>query len=171
MLAPLELKPIDLEARTVHRIQNPSGQEVFCVRGLVWVTQAHDARGIMLAAIRGLMGTPQTQEARDIILASGQSAVLNRRGLAVVFAFEDAMITVGAPLRLSAAGGVRVKPHRNVRSARSSAWRGSSKPTASAISAAPNTFQASIAVLWRAGRCPAEEVRDFKPCFRCAGTA
>jgi hypothetical protein len=92
MLAPLVLKPIDLEARTVHRIQNPSGQEVCCVRGLVWVTQAHDARGIMLAAIGGLMGRPQTQEARDIILASGQSVVLDRRGLAVVFAFEDAMI-------------------------------------------------------------------------------
>jgi len=125
MLAPLELKPIDLEARTVHRIQNPSGQEVCCVRGLVWVTQAHDARGIMLAAIRGLMGRPQAQEARDIILASGQSVVLDRRGLAVVFAFEDAMITVGAPLRLSAAGGVQAKPHRKLRSARSSAWRGS----------------------------------------------
>jgi hypothetical protein len=108
MLAPLVLKPIDLEARTVHRIQNPSGQEVCCVRGLVWVTQAHDARGIMLAAIGGLMGRPQTQEARDIILASGQSVVLDRRGL-----------------RLSATGGVRVKPHRNVRSARSSAWWGS----------------------------------------------
>jgi Protein of unknown function (DUF2917) len=90
MLAPLVLKPIDLEARTVHRIQNPSGQEVCCVRGLVWVTQAHDARGIMLAAIGGLMGRPQIQEARDIILASGQSVVLDRRGLMVVFAFEDA---------------------------------------------------------------------------------
>src|SRR5262245_64665501 len=121
MLTPLELKPIDLEARTVHRIQNPSGQEVCCVRGLVWVTQAHDARGIMLAAIRGLMGRPQTQQARDIILASGQSVVLGRRGLAVIFAFEDAMITVGAQLRLSAAGGLQAKPHRDVQSSRSSA--------------------------------------------------
>src|SRR5262245_17966356 len=82
MLAPLELKPIDLKTRTVHRIQNPSGQEVCCVRGRVWVTQAHRARGIMLAAIRGFMGTPRTQEARDTILASGQSVVLDRRGLA-----------------------------------------------------------------------------------------
>ena len=123
MLAPLELKLIDLKPRTVHRIQNPSGQEVCCVRGRVWVTQAHRARGIMLAAIRGFMGTPRTQEARDIILASGQSVVLDRRGLAVVFAFEDAMITVGAPQRLSAAGALQAKPHRDVRSSRSSTSR------------------------------------------------
>src|SRR5262245_23522313 len=121
MLAPLELKPIDLKPRTVHRIQNPSGQEVCCVRGRVWVTQAHRARGIMLAAIRGFMGTPQTQEARDIILASGQSVVLDRRGLAVVFAFEDAMITVGSPQRLSAGGAVQAKS--DVRSSRSSTSR------------------------------------------------
>src|SRR5262245_38789346 len=123
MLAPLELKPIDLKARMVHRIQNPNGQEVCCVRGLVWVTQAHDARGIMLAAIGGLMGRPQTHEARDIVLAPGQSVVLDRRGLAVVFAFENAMITVGAPQRLSAVGAVQAKPQRDVRSSRSSTWR------------------------------------------------
>jgi len=86
MLAPLELEPIALEARTVHRIANGKGMEVTCVKGVVWVTQEHDSR--------------------DIILAAGQSAVLDRRGLAVVFAFKDALITVGAALQLPAPASV-----------------------------------------------------------------
>ena len=86
MLAPLELEPIALEARTVHRIDNGKGMQVTCVTGVVWVTQEHDSR--------------------DIILAAGQSAVLDRRGLAVVFAFKDALITVGVALQLPAPAGV-----------------------------------------------------------------
>ena len=86
MLAPLELEPIALEARTVHRIANSKGMEVTCVKGVVWVTQEHDSR--------------------DIILAAGQSVVLDRRGLAVVFAFKDALITVGAGLQLPAPASV-----------------------------------------------------------------
>ena len=80
MLAPLELEPIALEARTVHRIDNGKGIQVTCVKGVVWVTQEHDSR--------------------DIILAAGQSIVLDRRGLAVVLAFKHALITVGAALHL-----------------------------------------------------------------------
>ena len=86
MLATLELKPIALEARTVHRVDNGKGTQVTCVKGVVWVTQEHDSR--------------------DIILAAGQSAVLDRRGLAVVFAFKDALITVGAALQLPAPASV-----------------------------------------------------------------
>ena len=86
MLATLELEPIALEARTVHRIDNGKGTQVTCVKGVVWVTQEHDSR--------------------DIILAAGQSAVLDRRGLAVVFAFKDALITVGAGLQLPAPASV-----------------------------------------------------------------
>jgi len=86
MLAPLELEPIALEARTVHRVDNGKGTQVTCVKGVVWVTQEHDSR--------------------DIILAAGQSAVLDRRGLAVVFAFKDALITVGAALQLPAPASV-----------------------------------------------------------------
>jgi hypothetical protein len=83
MLAPLELEPIALAARSVHRIDNGKGTKVTCVTGVVWVTQEHDAR--------------------DIILSAGQSAVLDRRGLAVVFAFKDALITAGSDLQLPAA--------------------------------------------------------------------
>jgi hypothetical protein len=82
MLAPLELEPIALEARSVHRIDNGKGTKVTCVAGAVWVTQEHDAR--------------------DIILSAGQSAVLDRRGLAVVFAFKDALITTGSAQQLPA---------------------------------------------------------------------
>jgi hypothetical protein len=100
MLASLKLEPIDLEARTVHHIDNARGQEVTCVSGVVWITQSHYARVIILDAIRGLLGSPQIRNAREIILAAGQSVVLDRRGLAVVFAFKDALITVGTPPRL-----------------------------------------------------------------------
>src|SRR5688572_8065373 len=86
MLATLEFKPIALEARTVHRIDNGKGTQVTCVKGVVWVTQEHDSR--------------------DIILVAGQSLVLDRRGLAVVFAFKDALITVGAGLQLPAPASV-----------------------------------------------------------------
>ena len=80
MLAPLDLEPIALQARTVHRIDNGRGQQVTCVKGVVWVTQEHDSR--------------------DIILSAGQSAVLDRRGLAVVYALKDALVTVGTPMQL-----------------------------------------------------------------------
>jgi hypothetical protein len=86
MLAPLELQPIALTARSVHRIDNGKGTKVTCVSGVVWVTQEHDSR--------------------DIILAAGQSAVLDRRGLAVVFAFKDALITTGSAQQLPAPASV-----------------------------------------------------------------
>jgi hypothetical protein len=93
MLAPLDLEPIALEARTVHRIDNGKGTKVTCVTGVVWITQEHDSR--------------------DIILAAGQSMVLDRRGLAVVFAFKDALITAGAALRLPSPASVpaRARSH------------------------------------------------------------
>jgi hypothetical protein len=37
-----------------------------------------------------------------MIVSSGQSVVLDRPGLAVVYAFKDAIITVGAGLQLPA---------------------------------------------------------------------
>lgn len=86
MLAPLALEPIALAARAVHRIENAKGIGVTCVRGVTWITQERDGR--------------------DIILSAGQSVVLDRPGLAVVFAFKDAVITVGADWQLHAAACV-----------------------------------------------------------------
>src|SRR5262245_51342438 len=96
MLAPLDLQPITLQARNVHRIDNGLGQQVTAVKGVVWVTQEHDSR--------------------DIILSAGESAVLDRRGLAVVYAFKDALVTVGTPMQLPA-------PRRPAERARSYAER------------------------------------------------
>jgi hypothetical protein len=76
MLADLALEPISLPARSVHRIEHAKGVQVTCVRGVTWITQEQDSR--------------------DLILTAGQSIVLDRRGLAVVFAFKDAVITLGA---------------------------------------------------------------------------
>jgi hypothetical protein len=92
MLAPLNLEPISLPARSVHRIENARGIRVSCVRGATWVTQQSDPR--------------------DLILASGQSVVLDRRGLAVVYAFKDAVITVGAALQLPAPRDVPANSER-----------------------------------------------------------
>ena len=82
MLAPLTLEPVALAARSVHRIENAKGIRVSCVRGVTWITQESDPR--------------------DLILAAGQSVVLDRPGLAVAYAFKDAVITVGAAWQLPA---------------------------------------------------------------------
>lgn len=76
MLAPLALESFSLEARSIHRIASAPGVKVTCVKGATWITQENDNR--------------------DIILGAGQSVVLDRPGLAVVYAFKDAFITVGA---------------------------------------------------------------------------
>ena len=84
MLAPLTLEPIALGARSVHRIENAKGLAIACVRGATWVTQERDPR--------------------DLILTAGQSMVLDKAGLAIVYALKDAVITVGAARQLAAAG-------------------------------------------------------------------
>lgn len=89
MLAPLNLQPISLAARSVHRIEDARGAQVTCVRGIAWVTQEGDAR--------------------DLILEPGQSAVLDKPGLGVVFALADAVITVGAVAELPPPAGMRAK--------------------------------------------------------------
>ena len=82
MLATLTLEPITLAARSVHRIEDGKGIRVSCVRGSTWITQEDDPR--------------------DLILTAGQSVVLDRPGLAVVYAFKDAVITAGAAWQLPA---------------------------------------------------------------------
>jgi hypothetical protein len=86
MLAPLALEPIALAAGSVHRIENAKGERVSCVRGSAWITQEGDAR--------------------DLILAAGQSVVLDRPGLAVVYAFKETVFTVAPAWQLPAGGGI-----------------------------------------------------------------
>ena len=89
MLAPETIEPITLPARTVHRIEAGQGQRVTCVRGPVWITQERDER--------------------DTILAAGQSFVLDRPGVAVVFAFRPAIVTVAPAWQLPATTSVPVR--------------------------------------------------------------
>ena len=99
MLAPLDLEPIALAAGSVHRIENAKGITVSCVRGPTWVTQESDPR--------------------DLILAAGQSIVLDRPGLAIVYAFKEAVITVGTgwqlPARRQPAGRLRGRARLRLR--------------------------------------------------------
>jgi len=83
MKAVLDIKPIPLATRSMHRIENGRGTEVLCLEGAVWITQEGDPR--------------------DIILSPGQSFVLDRRGVAVVYALKEAAITVGTPGHVSSA--------------------------------------------------------------------
>jgi hypothetical protein len=71
----------DHAARSI--IAETSETEVFCLEGAVWITQEGDPR--------------------DIILSPGQSFVLDRRGVAVVYALKEAAITVGTPGHVSPA--------------------------------------------------------------------
>ncbi len=90
MLAPLTPEPIALAAQCVHRIESAKGMEIACARGAVWVTQERDLR--------------------DWILVAGQSVLLERAGVAVVYAFKDALITIGVAWQLPAAG--RAQPNQ-----------------------------------------------------------
>jgi hypothetical protein len=89
MLASLDLEPISLSPRSIHRIENARGTQVTCVSGVIWVTQERDQR--------------------DTVLTPGQSFVLDRPGLGIVFALKGATITVGAPAGLPAAARVAPK--------------------------------------------------------------
>ena len=91
MLAPVTSEPIALAARSVHRIESAKGVEIICVRGATWVTQERDPR--------------------DLVLVAGQSVVLEQTGLAVVYAFKDALITVGAARQLPTGRAQRSTRH------------------------------------------------------------
>ena len=79
----LEIRPIRLPARSVQRIDSAKGQQITCLGGVVWVTQANDDR--------------------DIILSKGQSFILDRKGLAIVFALKEAAIALGPAGHITAA--------------------------------------------------------------------
>jgi hypothetical protein len=79
----LEVQPIRLPARAVHRLDGAKGQQITSLAGVVWVTQANDNR--------------------DIILSQGQSFIIDRKGLTVVFALKDSAIAVGPAGHITAA--------------------------------------------------------------------
>jgi Protein of unknown function (DUF2917) len=79
----LEVRPMDLPAGSVHRVEGGKGLQITSVAGTVWVTQANDPR--------------------DIILGRGRSFILDRKGLAVVYALNDAAIVVGPAGHITAA--------------------------------------------------------------------
>jgi len=67
--------PQALRARKTLSLQDQIGQRVACLDGQVWITQQHDPR--------------------DVVLEAGQCFVLDRHGLALVFALQDTILTVG----------------------------------------------------------------------------
>jgi hypothetical protein len=79
----LDIQPVRLPARSVHRIEGSKGQQVTAVSGVVWLTQARDDR--------------------DVVLSRGESFILDRKGLAVVYALKDAAIVVGPAGHITAA--------------------------------------------------------------------
>lgn len=91
MLAPLTSEVMALAARGVHRIEGAKGIKIACVCGAIWVTQERDPR--------------------DWVLKAGQSVVLERSGLAVIYAFKDALIMSGTAGQRSAEGTARPARH------------------------------------------------------------
>jgi hypothetical protein len=79
----LDIQPVPLPARSVHRIDGGKGLQITAVKGVVWVTQANDPR--------------------DIVLSRGESFILDRQGLAVVYALKDAAIVAGPAGHITAA--------------------------------------------------------------------
>ena len=78
-----EILPLALPQGTLHRIGNGRGQQITVTKGVVWVTQANDAR--------------------DILLSRGQSFIIDRLGLTVALALRDAAIIVGPAGHVTAA--------------------------------------------------------------------
>lgn len=89
----LDIKPLPLGAHTVHSIEDGRGLQVTVLGGVVWLTQAEDAR--------------------DVILAPGQSFVLDRKGRAVVYALKEASILVGPAGHIASAGHLAAPPERS----------------------------------------------------------
>jgi Protein of unknown function (DUF2917) len=79
----LDIKPMRLAARSIERVEGAKGQQITCLDGVVWITQANDTR--------------------DIILSRGQSFIVDRKGLTVVFALKEAAIAVGPAGHITAA--------------------------------------------------------------------
>jgi hypothetical protein len=84
-----DINPVRLPARSVYCVEDGKGLEIAAVGGSVWVTQAYDRR--------------------DMILTQGQSFILDRQGLVVIYALEDSAIVVG-PAGLIGGAAVPIAP-------------------------------------------------------------
>lgn len=73
MLAP-RFSPFALPSRGLERIVNGAGLTLLCLEGAIWVTQENDRR--------------------DVVLVAGESFLLDRNGLAVVYALTPASATI-----------------------------------------------------------------------------
>jgi hypothetical protein len=49
----LDIKPVRLSARAVHRIEAGKGLQITGVSGAVWITQARDARDVIVVGPAG----------------------------------------------------------------------------------------------------------------------
>jgi Protein of unknown function (DUF2917) len=74
MLAPRLSSQIVLEARGVHRVTDGAGLTILCLKGTIWVTQQNDRR--------------------DVVLGAGESFILDRPGLALMYALSSACATI-----------------------------------------------------------------------------
>jgi hypothetical protein len=72
-----DIDPVRVPARSVHRLKGAKGLQITAVSGTAWVTQSNDPR--------------------DIILTRGQSFILDRQGLALVYALRDDVTIVVSP--------------------------------------------------------------------------
>jgi hypothetical protein len=78
-----DIRLLALPQGTLHRIADGRGQQITVTKGVLWVTQANDAR--------------------DILLARGQSFIIDRQGLTVALALRDAAIVIGPAGHVTAA--------------------------------------------------------------------
>lgn len=78
-----DISPLSLPQGTIHRIADGKGLQITVTKGVLWVTQASDAR--------------------DILLSRGQSFIIDRQGLTVALALKDAALIVGPAGHVSAA--------------------------------------------------------------------
>jgi hypothetical protein len=78
-----DIRLLALPKGSLHRIADGRGLQITVTKGVVWVTQANDAR--------------------DILLSRGQSFVIDRQGLTVALALKDAAVIVGPAGHVTAA--------------------------------------------------------------------
>lgn len=78
-MAATQESEVALERRSLFQVADPSGLEIACTRGSVWITLDHDTR--------------------DIVLAQGETFFTTEHRRALVYAFDAAVIELREPAR------------------------------------------------------------------------